>query len=242
MNIPLTLKLSTKVVSTIVPILALLAASPAAAALLDDFKQASTKKGCESIPYADERRNCTAHSEQVEENCKRNVVQCDKLYGQKERLRSKLDNVEKEMKKKEDDRRKIEDKLNKTKVEGEKKKYDKEMMTIDLELKDKREMVNNHRSELGAFDTEHDIAAGLQRAKWCVTARQAVDQVFDLNSDRVLQQSLDSKATDKERTELKSYVSTIIGKMKTEWKTHSDAISDSQRRVANCQKVIDLNR
>lgn len=84
-----------KAVSAVVLFLASLAAPPAPADVLEDFKQASARSGCESIPYTDERRNCHANSEQVEDYCKRDIVRCDRLL--KERLLNSLKKAEAEV-------------------------------------------------------------------------------------------------------------------------------------------------
>ena len=215
--------------------------APAVSAdVLDDFREAAAHSGCESLPYPDERRNCHANSEQVEENCKRNVLSCKELLGQKGRLGTDVKKAQIEVDKLISKREGVQKNFDKTKVDGEKRKYAKELATVDDNIRHQRSIVADLQRELDEFDARHGVAAGLQRAKWCVTSRQVVQQVFDLNSDRVLDQTLGSKATAAEKAELKSYAAAIIEKMKPEWEVHRKAISDSEGHVANCQKIVDL--
>jgi hypothetical protein len=216
------------------------ALADADADLLADFRHAATQKGCQSIPYEDARRNCVANSEEVEKNCKQDVVKCDTLLGQKQRLLDKLKNARIQMDRVITKRSGVEEKLKKTKVEGEKTKYTREISTLNREIASHLEDVEALRREAAEFDTQFRVNVGLQNAKLCLTSRSVVDQIFNLQSDRIMDEKLGSKASDAQKKELKALASAIIEKMKPEWRVHEIAIKDTHGRIANCQKVVDM--
>ena len=221
-------------------LLAFCVAPAASADVLDDFREAAAHTGCESLPYPDARRNCKANSEQVEKNCKHNTISCDTLLVQKKKLRTSVERAQLEVDKLISKREGVQKKLDKTKVDGEIRKYGKELASVDDAIASQRTIVADLQREFDEFDVRSGVAVGVQMAKWCVTSRQVVQQVFDLNSDRILDQTLGSKATAAEKAELQSLAASIIEKMKPQWKIHKDEIENNVRRVANCQKVIDL--
>lgn len=71
-------------------------ASPneAVAGKLEDFKEAASKRGCEAVPYADERRECKDRSDEKEKYC--TEFSCDKRGADKalETLKEKRESLE----------------------------------------------------------------------------------------------------------------------------------------------------
>ena len=208
--------------------------------VIDDFKEAASKTGCESIPFSSPRSNCKSIQRDITEYCKSNVVECSDLLKVKTSLIDMIEKSDKQLKASESKRKSIEGKLDDTDVEGEIKKYKDELSKASRAYQEILDKHNKLLDEYEDFDDDNRIDDGYSRAQRCVEAREKSKKLFDEVKDK-LDVDGSSLTTDEER-ELEYYAVKITDHINSKIKGHDSALNGDRDRVKNCKKVLDTKR
>lgn len=217
--------------------------APATAGVMDDFKAASSKEGCESIPYSGKRSECNAIQNEINK-CKSPGANCKSLLTTKEKLIEKINNAEKQVVFMKDKRSKLEDERDRHKDPGQIKSFEGKIKQATGEIEDAQKAISADTQKLKDFDKDNGVLGEVDRAERCLNFRAGLRELFkDVTDDlgNEPRKSL-SSGSDKEKAELTAYAKTIIDHIKREEGGHRIAEADYKGRMDNCQKVINTKK
>jgi len=208
----------TKIVIT----LALLSGGIVMASVADDFKDASGRSGCDSIPYSSDRGSCSSGGPEVETWCKTKKWNCDDLDPSG--IQRNIDNVN----------GKISDlQKEKSSMESERNSSSDESKRKDLENKiaDKKKQIEDLQAKVDGWKKQIDTEKGWARDRQdigerCVKERVNVQKIFAGVKSRVQNES---------DPEAKQYVSKLGDKYIAEEKGHQEAIDVTNRGIDKCK-------
>lgn len=218
--------------------------APAVAGVMDDFKAASSREGCDSIPYSDKRRECNAIQNEINE-CKKPGVNCKSLLTTKEKLIEKINNAEKQVVFMKDKRSKLEAERDRHKDPGQIKSFEGKIKQATDEIEDAQKTISADTQKLKDFDKDNGVLGEVDRGERCLNFRAGMRELFEDVSDALRSEprkSLSSGATEKEKAELTAYAKTIIDHIKREEGGHKIAEAEYKGRMDNCQKVINTKK
>lgn len=194
------------------------------AGVVDDFKDASNRDGCEAIPYSSERGTCTSSGRDVDDWCKSSSKKwsCDDLDPGG--LNRNIDNVNSkinDLKKEKDD---LEYKRNNS-------KDDSERRDLESKIKDKKEQIDGLQAKTDAWrkqiDSERSMARDRQDiGERCVSNRVVVQKIFA---------SVKSKVRAENDPGAQQYSSKLIDKYTAAEKGHQEAIDITNRGIDKCK-------
>jgi septal ring factor EnvC (AmiA/AmiB activator) len=165
-------------------VLGLSSASVASADKLSDFKEAVSRRGCESIPYSDYRSSCQSQQSQVHDWCdgSRGPVSC----GSENLTRQVKDNLEKEKKGVEalkEKRGKLQDSRSRASTEDEKNKIGKDIEQVEKDIYDAERRVGQAQKDLETRKKLVDDS--IYNLDKCIDYRRAVMNSFAAALDKV---------------------------------------------------------
>jgi hypothetical protein len=199
--------------------------STAHADKLDDFKDAVTRKGCDSIPYSDLRNNCRSQQSDVHPWCdgSRGPVSCDGAPTSE--LRAKLVREQRKLAELIDKRRELEDKRSHAADDTEKAKWTAEIEAIDKEIDTARKDV-----EAATADVQKRadlVEKTIYTIEKCIDYRRAVMNVFAYATDKVRGEA---------DADIKPYAETLRNMYPEEISGHEKQIVSRTNAVENCKK------
>lgn len=167
----------------LITMLSLLAESGARADKLDDFKEAVTKVGCETIPYSDHQSDCKSQQSSVDDWCKggRGPVSCavNVTYD----LKTQLINEHKNLDALEEKRRGLDEKRSHATDDSEKSAFDSQIEDIDKDIESSKRKIEDLEHEL---DKRKDqVQKVIDTIDKCIDYRMAVDNIYAYTSDKV---------------------------------------------------------
>jgi hypothetical protein len=193
------------------------------ASVADDFKDASSRKGCEAIPYSSERSSCMSASRDVEDWCKNSSRpwSCDDLDPSG--LTRNIDNVNSkinDLKKEKDD---LEYKRNQSSDENERKDYEKKIDEKKAQIEELQKKVDAWMKQLA---DEKDIANKRKEiGETCVKNRLVVQKIFA---------DVKSKVQNEADADAKQYVPGLVEEYTRAEAGHQQAIDITNRGIAKC--------
>jgi hypothetical protein len=202
----------------------LFAGSAVLAGVVDDFKDAANRDGCEAIPYSSERSACNSAGREVDDWCKNSSRKwsCDDLDPSG--LTRNIDNVNAKI----NDLKKEKDELEYKRNNA---KDDSERRDLESKIADKKDQIEALQVKVEAWkkqlDNEKSMAKDRQEiGERCVSNRIAVQKIFE---------SVKSKVQSESDPEAKQYVSKLVDKYTAAEKGHQEAIDITKRGIVKCK-------
>jgi CDGSH-type Zn-finger protein len=199
--------------------------SSARADKLDDFKDAVTRDGCDSIPYTDLRNHCRSQQSDVHPWCdgSRGPVSCDGTSTNE--LRANLVRVQRKLAELTDKRRDLDDKRSHASDDNEKAKWTLEIEAVEKEIETARKEVEAATSDLerrGDF-----VEKAIYTIGKCIDYRRAVMNVFAYATDKVRGET---------EPDIKPYADMLRNKYPQHIAGHETQIVSRTNAVENCKK------
>lgn len=205
----------------------LVSQSIARADKLDDFKDAVSKTGCESIPYSDLQSNCRSQQGDVHDWCDgyKGPVACD--IGGTRDLQSQLDKEQRNLEALKDKRRDLDDKRSHASFD-----QDKSSLTSQIEAVDKDIEVSTKRIEdlKTALSKRKDtIEKTMYTLSKCIDYRRAVMNVFAYALDKVRGETDPA---------IKPYAEQLRNKYEESKSGHEEQIKNKTNSLETCKKEM----
>jgi chromosome segregation ATPase len=200
-------------------------ASAALAGVADDFRDASTRKGCGSIPYSSERSECETRQQQVNYWCKTMEWNCNGLDTTG--LRNTVENVARNIANLTQEKEELARKISSAKDDAERRDW-------EAKLKDKLNQVAAQEAKVNGWKNE------IEQKKKTASSRKAIGQSCKSNREGVnaIFRSVESKVANESDVNAKQYVQKLLDTYKAEFPGHEAAISDADLGVQKCEAVI----
>lgn len=192
---------------------------------LDDFKEAASKKGCESIPYSDLQSDCKSQQSEVKGWCDggRGPVTCE--IGVTADLQSKLDKAKSRRSELQDKRRDLDDKRSHSSDDTEKSDLTSQIEALDKALEEVSKQIDDLRAEL---EKRKDIVEkSIYNLNKCIDYRHAVMNIFGYALDKVRGES---------DPDLKTYVDQLVAKYQKSKEGHEEQIHNKENSRETCEK------
>ncbi len=186
--------------------------SPVHADKLADFKEASTKKYCDSIPYYNPKMDCMRAQRDAKDYC--DEYKCDGISFQNEEGR--VTSLNKEIAELEKQLKELQSNLSAS-----------EVATRQKDIEDKRKEVTNLQKQIE--DTKIRLQGRLAKGQRCRHARLEVQKIFQRAQEEVARE---------EESLRQIAAQSMIPHWQDEGRKHSDAIIDTQTAVDKCDKKL----
>ena len=217
---------NSKYLLSITTLSALLASvAPASADKLDDFREAVSKVGCDSIPYSDLRSTCRSQQENVHPWCdgERGPVKCD-ANGTRN-LKNAQDAAGRELETLKDKRREIEDKRAHAANDAERARLTTELEAIDKQIDAAKTKIDDLRHDLEQRKDFVDKA--IYTLAKCFDYRRAVMNVFAYATDKVRGEN---------DPDVQPYATQLREKYPVAISGHQEQIDNKVNALENCKK------
>lgn len=186
--------------------------SPVQADKLADFKEASTKKYCDSIPYYNPKMECTRAQRDADDYC--DEYKCEGISFQNEEGR--LSSLNRDIAELEKKLKELQSKLSASEIASRQKDID-----------EKRKEVANLQKQIE--DTKIRLQGRLAKGQRCRHARLEVQKIFQRAQEEV----------SREEEALKQIAAqNMIPHWQDEGRKHTGAIIDTQTAVDKCEKKL----
>lgn len=183
----------------------------AMADLKQDFEQAKSQNGCDSIPYANLRSRCRDSQRDVEQYCKTDKVSCKGLDIEP------LENTIEGMKKKVDSLKRERDTAKRDKNDAEVRRIEQEIDALEKGIGEKKRRIDQDRRE---------IDRRISQGERCIEARQRVEGIF---------KDARSEAKGEVSPEIKPIAQTLIRDWERGERGHTIAIENFKTAVSKCK-------
>lgn len=185
---------------------------PVHADKLADFKEASTKKYCDSIPYYNPKMDCMRAQRDAKDYC--DEFTCQGISFQNEEGR--VSSLNKEIAELEKQLKELQPKLSAS-----------EVTTRQKDIDDKRKEVTNLQKQIE--DTKIRLQGRLAKGQRCRHARLEVQKIFQRAQEEVLRE---------EESLRQIAAQSMIPHWQDEGIKHTDAIINAQEAVDRCEKRL----
>jgi hypothetical protein len=199
--------------------------STAHADKLDDFKDAVTRDGCDSIPYSDLRSSCRSQQSDVHPWCdgSRGPVSCER--GATSNLRANLARGQRQLAELMDKRHELEGKRSQAVDDNEKAKWTAEIEAVDKEIEAKRKEVEVATSD---FEQRAELVEKtIYTLGKCVDYRRAVMNIFAYATDKVRGET---------EPDIKPYAEILRNKYPEAISGHERQIESRTNAIATCKE------
>jgi CDGSH-type Zn-finger protein len=209
----------------ITPLLVLATLSSTALAdKLDDFKDAVTRDGCDSIPYSDLRSSCRSQQSDVHPWCdgSRGPVTCDS--GATGNLRVRLVGEQRRLAELSEKRRDLEDKRSRSADDNDKAKLTNEIEGVEKDIEATKKEI-----EIVSADIEKRrelVDKTIYTLGKCIDYRRAVMNVFAYATDKVRGES---------EPDIKPYAEILRNKYPEQIRGHEEQIGGRTNALAQCK-------
>jgi flagellar motility protein MotE (MotC chaperone) len=200
--------------------------SSALADKVDDFRDAVSKRGCDSIPYNDLRNNCRSQQSDVHPWCDgaRGPVTCGtSAEGLKRQLRTaegERDKLKEKLRDQEDQRSRATD-------ESEKAKLKSEIESTEKEIDAARKKVEDLKNDIGK--RKDHVEKAIYTLGKCIDYRRAVMNVFAYATDKVRGES---------DPDVRPHALQLRDSYATEISGHDEQIKNRTNSIENCKKEM----
>lgn len=197
-----------------------------AAATLNDWKDAVSRDGCESIPYESIRRTCTEKGKEVDAWCKSSSrrIGCDDLDP--EGLTRKIENVKQKLADLKRERDELSSKINNAKDDNERRDLEDKKKAKESEIYEIGKKVENWE---GQFSSERSaLYDRISNGERCVGFREEVAKAFS---------DAKSNARSESDSEIKAYAERLISKWESQEPGHATAIRNYKEAVEKCKRM-----
>lgn len=195
-----------------------------AAATLEDFKEAVSKQGCESIPYESIRYDCDDRD--VNEWCKNSSrkISCDGLDPRS--IKTKIDNVNQKIANLKRERDELSSKANRATDEKESQSFEDRARARQNEIYELENKIERWESDLSSEKWAIDDRK--YNGERCVAAREVIVKAFS-----------DAKARAKSESDplIKPYAERLISKWEAGEPGHATSIQNYKKSVEKCVAV-----
>lgn len=197
---------------------------------LDDFKDAASKQGCESIPYSDLQSNCRSQQGEVHDWCdgSRGPITCE--VGVTKDLQSRLEKEQRNRNDLKDKRRDLDDKRSHASDDKEKSRLTSEIESVDKEIEASSKRIDDLKSDLGK---RKDL---VEKTKYtlnkCIDYRRAVMNVFAYALDKVRGEN---------DPNIKPYAEKLREKYESSKSGHEEQITNKNNSLETCTKEMPSN-
>jgi hypothetical protein len=204
----------------------LIAASPALADKLDDFRDAVTGDGCDSLPYSDLRNTCRSQQSEVHPWCDgaRGPINCT-AGVRTDDIKRQLDTEQQRQNGLKDKRRDVDDKRSRASDDAEKAKWKTELESVEKEIEASKKKIEDLKADL---DKRKDF---VDKATYtlgkCIDYRRAVMNVFEYATDKVRGES---------DSDIKPYAQRLRDKYPVAISGHKEQIDNKTNALETCKK------
>lgn len=210
----------------VVLVFSLFSNSLAVADKADDFKDAATKTGCESIPYSDQRNQCRSQQAYVDEWCKGSRGPTSCTPNAKVTLINKQVTEYRELDELSNKRKEVEEKRARASDDSEKRKWTDALEDLDKKINESKRTLDQLAKEISSYkDRVHQTIDTLNK---CIDYREAVMNVFSYSTDKVRGDASSDQA-------LRPYAQTLLDEWAGEIKGHRKQIEEKQNAIETCK-------
>ena len=199
--------------------------STARADKLDDFKDAVTREGCDSIPYSDLRGSCRSQQSDVHPWCdgSRGPVSCDS--GTTGNLRVRLVGEQRRLAELTERRRDLEDKRSHAADDNEKAKLTTEIEAVENDIEATKKAIELAISDLEKRKDAVDKV--IYTIEKCIDYRRAVMNTFAYATDKVRGENA---------PDIKPYAEILRNKYPVEISGHEEQIAGRRNSLQTCKE------
>lgn len=198
-------------------------ATMARADKVDDFKDAVSKEGCESIPYGDLQSNCKSQQSDVHSWCDggRGDTRCVK--GVTNKIQAQISTEQRNLNELQEKRRNLADQRSNATDDQDKERLTSEIEALDKEIEESQKRLESFQHDLEARKDQIDKVT--ETINKCIDYRTAVMNVFAYATDKVRGESDDV---------LKPYIDQLKEKWANEKEGHEQQIQNRHSSLDTC--------
>lgn len=192
---------------------------------LDDFKDAATRQGCDSIPYGDLRSSCRSQQDEVHPWCDGDKGPVSCAANETRDLQSKLEREQRKLDELKEKRRDLEDKRSHASDESAKTKLTADIEAIDREIDAVTRSIENLKADL---EKRKDfVEKAIYTLGKCLDYRRAVMNVFAYATDKVRGEN---------DPDIKPYAQQLRDRYPEEISGHTIQINNKANALETCKK------
>jgi hypothetical protein len=192
---------------------------------LDDFKEAVSKVGCESIPYGDLRENCKDQQGYVHDWCDgaKGPVRCEVNVTRD--LLSSLDKEQRNLDALRDKRRELDEKRSHASDDAEKSRLNSEIEVVDKDIEASLKRLEGLRAELSK--RKDLVEKTIDTLNKCIDYRTAVMNVFAYSLDKV---------RGERDPDIRPYADQLAPRYEESKSGHEEQIKNKNNSIDTCKK------
>ncbi|MFM2398113.1 MAG: hypothetical protein RL341_270, partial [Pseudomonadota bacterium] len=211
-----------------------------AAQTVSDFKSASERNGCASVPYSGKRSDCESIQREIDANCKTDAIDCVDLYKIKADVIKSIENQKKEIGNIENKRAGlVKERDNYPKEqEAQIKSWNEKIKTVDEDIANAKKKLDETAGKLKNFDSDNKVVAGYERAQKCADNRKRSNTLFGAVMEDLYKEPTKTLGStpgegvtyNAQKRELEAYAVKIVDGIKKEIAGHTTAQTNAENR------------